>query len=250
MFQEDERPRYKKMSDDKKDRLKDLFFTEEYKKNQKKRKATQKRKEKVAKFGIVGFIIAINVILFLPQWISPSLTEWMFSNLGQGGIMPGHDYFQPFKIWQPLTAMWLHGGFIHLAINMVVLWSFGKPLQKIWGNKKLFITYLLSGIGGSLLMLAFSAFHPYSFGVGASGAICGLFGAMAVIAPDSKIHWFFIFPARTDKSVMWFGIISLFLAVTGFLPVVGHAAHLGGLVVGYLIALYWKKRGNLYTTFI
>lgn len=244
MFEEPEG--YKKMSEDKKQKLRDMFFTEEYEKNQEKRKTIQKRKEKVAKFGIIGFIIAINTIIFLPQWLSVSATEWMFNTFGQSGLLSGK-----FEIWQPFTSMWMHAGFIHLAINMFVLWSFGVMMQKIWGNKKLFTLYLLSGLGGSLLMLLFSLIYPtVSIGVGASGAICGLVGAMAVLQPDTKVLLFFFIPAKIKPTVFWFGVISFVLAVTNFNFGIGNAAHLGGLVVGYLIARYWKEKGNLHTTFI
>ena len=236
---------FKKMSDRKKKKLKDLFFTEDYKKNQKKRKTTQKRKEKIAKIGAVGFIIAICTLFYLPQLFSPSTSEWMFNTLGQRALLSGD-----FRIWQPFTAMWMHGGFIHLGINMFVLWSFGIMMQKMWGTKKFLLIYILSGLGGSLLMLGFSAIYPYNIGVGASGAICGLIGAMAVLQPDAKVLIFFIIPAKIKPTVKWFAIISLVLTVTNLLPGIGHAAHLGGLIVGYLIARYWKEKGNLHTTFI
>jgi len=236
---------YKKMSNDKKNRLKDVFFTEEYKQNQTKRKTTQKRKEKIAKLGAVGVIIAICTLIYLPQLFSPSATEWMFNTLGQRDILSGN-----FQIWQPFTTMWMHGGFFHLGINMFVLWSFGVMMQKTWGTNKFLFIYILSGLGGSLLMLAFSSIYPYNVGVGASGAICGLIGAMAVLQPDTKVLLFFIIPAKIKPTVKWFAIISLVLTVTNLMPGIGHAAHLGGLVVGYLVARYWKEKGNLYTTFI
>lgn len=236
---------FKNMSEDKKQKLKELFFTKEYEQNQKKRKVTQQRKEKIAKFGIVGIIIAINVLIFLPQWFSSTASEWMFTTLGQSGTLSG------FEIWQPFTSMWLHAGFIHLAINMFVLWPFGIMIQKIWGNRKLFILYLLSGLGGSLLILVFNLIYPtISIGVGASGAISGLLGAMVVLQPDTKVLLFFFIPVKIKPAVFWFGIISLVLAVTNFNFGIGNAANLGGLVVGYLITRYWKEKGNLYTTFI
>ena len=61
---------------------------------------------------------------------------------------------------------------------------------------------------------------------------------------------FFFIPAKIKPTVFWFGVISFVLAVTNFNFGIGNAAHLGGLVVGYLIARYWKEKGNLHTTFI
>ena len=249
MFKDNENT-YGKTSSEKKKNLKDLFYDGDFDNYKKKKKVTQKRREKAAKIGITGLIIAICTFLYLPQVFSTNLTSWLFLNFGQHGV------FSPeFKIWQPFTAMWLHGGFLHLAINMFVFWSFGSPLQKIWGTKKILFIYIISGIAGGLLMLIFSAVYPFTFGVGASGALCGLLGAFAILQPDSKVLLFFFIPVKIKPMVMWFGIISLVLMLTNSFGIpglsnLGHSAHLGGLVIGYYIALYWKQKGNLYTTFI
>jgi len=241
---------FKNMSEDKKQKLKDLFFTKEYEVNQKKRKAIQKRREKVAKFGVVGFIIVICTIIFLPQLFSTNAKMWMYQSFGQSGIISGHPGNFTFQIWQPFTSMWMHGGFIHLGINMFVLWSFGRSMQTIWGGKKFLYLYILSGLGGSVLMVFFSLIYAYPVGVGASGAICGLMGAMAVLQPNTKVLLFFFIPVKIRPTIMWFAIISLVLALTNYNFGIGNAAHLGGLVVGYLIAQHWKEKGNLYTTFV
>lgn len=241
---------YGKLGGSKKASLKNKFFDQDYDKFIKSKKLTQKQKERVAKAGLVGIIIAICTVLYLPQLFSPNLAGWMFEVFGQHKFLTSE-----FMIWQPFTAMWLHGGFIHLAVNMIVLWSFGKVMQKMWDNKKLLFLYVASGIGGGILMMIMSTIYPFTFGVGASGAICGLLGAMAILNPDSKVLLFFFIPAKIGSTVKWFAIISFGLMITNsfgipLLSNIGHSAHLGGLVVGYLITRYWKEKGSLYSTFI
>lgn len=245
MYKEENRG-FDKISSNKKKKLFDSFNTEEHQIYLKNKKEKQKRNERIAKFGVVGIIVVINAILYLPQLFSPSISDWMLTTLGQSGMLSGN-----FKIWQLFTSMWLHGGFFHLAINMFVFWSFGKIIEKIWASKKLLILYILSGIGGSLLGLLYSPLYPsIAISVGASGAICGLLGAAAVLFPDMKVYILFFIPAKIKPTAFWFGVISLFLAATNILPMIGHSVHLGGLIIGYLITLYWKEKGNLFTTFI
>lgn len=242
MFNEDEKPieGYGSLSDNKKSKLKEKFFDKDFQDYKEKKKIIQKRKERVAKLGVVGILIVINTIMFLFQILLPQTNNLALFDINSEQFFPS----------QIFTHMFLHGGLLHLGINMFVLWSFGKPLEKTWATKKFLLIYLLSGIGGGLLALLFSVYYDYPMMVGASGAISGLVGAMAVLSPDSKVLLFFFIPAKIRPLVLGFAVFSLVCAIFGWIPGIGHAAHLGGLVVGYLIALYWKKKGNLYTTFI
>jgi len=233
------------MTTEKKDRLENIFFDDEYKDYSDKKKSKQYRQEKIAKFGACGTIIIICVFMYMLQFISNDIESWLFVNFGQYGSTSPN-----FKIWQLFTSMWLHIGFFHLVVNMFVLWSFGRALQSIWGSRKFITLYIISGIGGSLLSMLFSMFYSYPISIGASGAICGLIGSMLVLQPNTKILLFFFIPIKIKPAAMWFGIISLILALTNYNFGIGNAAHLGGLVTGYLITQYWKQKGNLYSYFI
>ncbi len=233
---------YKKLLGEKKTNLKNLFFDDEYKDYSKKKKEKQKKLEQIAKFGVVGVIITICTLLYLPQLFG---YNEFFINFAQYDINSDN-----FRIYQIFTAMWLHGGFIHLAANMVTLWFIGKTFQSLWGTKKFLILYIVSGLGGGLLSLFFTIIYDYPMMIGASGAIAGLLGALAILSPNSKILLFFIIPVKIKSLVMWLATISLILAVTNFNFGIGNAAHLGGLIIGYLITMYWKEKGDLYTTFI
>lgn len=240
MFEDFKKPKgYVKMNENKKNRLKDSFFTKEYEKYKEKKKNTQKRKEKITKYGSLTLIIGICTILFLPRYISLDSYIWLVENFG---LQPLHS--EKFGIWQIFTSMWLHGGLLHLTLNMIVFWSFASPIKKLWGDDKLIIIYIISGLGGSILMLLLGIVYPYNLGVGASGAICGLIGAMVILNPNIKVLLFFIIPMKIKNAVIGFAVFSFIMIIFNWLTGIGHAAHLGGLVVGYLIALYWKNQND------
>lgn len=230
----------------KKDKIKELFNTPEYQDFKKKQKKTQARKETAYKFtsignstNIVRNLIIVNAAFFLLQMLFPTITT-MFAcyNVWSPEFMP----------WQPLTSMFLHGGFIHLALNMFVLWSFGNQLDQIIGTKKFLSLYFISGLVGGILWM-FLGIGP---AVGASGALCGLMAAYVFIAPDAEVLLFFIIPVKIKNAVygfaafsLVFGVLSMFNPALGF--GIGHFAHLGGLIGGYLITYYWKTK-NLIPT--
>jgi membrane associated rhomboid family serine protease len=232
----------------KKESIKKIFDTPEYQEYKKKSKATQKRKETVYKFTSIGNstnvvrnLILINTILFV---VSMYFIPSMFTYFASYTISSPN-----FGIWQPVTSMFLHGGWLHLIFNMIVLWSFGNQLDQIIGTKKFLFLYFISGIIGSVLWM-FLGSGP---AVGASGALCGLLSAYVFIASDTKVLLFFFIPMKIKNLVYGFAIFSL---VFGLLSLVnpalgfgvGHFAHLGGLIGGYLIAYYWKTK-NLIPTF-
>ena len=153
------------------------------------------------------------------------------------------------KPWQLVTYMFMHGGFGHLFFNMYTLYIFGSVLERIWGTKKFLLFYFVTGIGAALVhILVQYLTGSFALTVGASGAIYGILMGYAVLYPDSIMT--LIFPPISLKAkwfVLIFAAIELFLGVTGTQAGVAHFAHLGGLVFGYLLMLYWKKKHRLYS---
>jgi membrane associated rhomboid family serine protease len=146
-----------------------------------------------------------------------------------------------FAIWQPVTSMFLHGGFIHILFNMFVLWQFGNQTEEIIGTKKFLQLYFLSGIISGVLWMFFGTGPA----VGASGAICGLLAAYVFIAPETEVLLFFFIPMKIKNLVYGFAAFSLVFGVLSIInPSLGfgvaHFGHLGGLVGGYLLTYYWK----------
>jgi len=218
-----------------------MFDTPELRAYEKKRSKNNKIKEwtyKIFSLGMSGkttkTLIYLNIFVFV--------LELLFK-VGMSMFI-GFPISSPlFMFWQPFTSMFLHGGWIHLIVNMVALWSIAKPLEEMWGNKKLLIFYLLCGLFSGLLC---ALIFPLPV-VGASGAICGLLSAFAWLNPNTKILLFFVIPAKTKPAVIWFGVISLILGIASLInPVFGfgiaHFGHLGGLLAGVGLMYFWKKR--------
>lgn len=181
----------------------------------------------------IKLLIAVNVAAFLAAFFAPAITLFL-------GLRPA-DLFGEFRIWQPLTYMFLHGGLFHILFNMLVLWMFGVELERMWGSRFFIKYYLVCGLGAAattiLLGLVPGAFGNqlyYSLTIGASGAIYGLLLAYALYFPNRPILMFLLFPIPAKYFVMIIGAISLLSSMSGPGSGVAHTAHLGGLVTGYL----------------
>ena len=193
--------------------------------------------------------------------------------LNQGFMYETFALFYPtspfFRIWQPVTHMFMHGGFWHLFFNMYTLYIFGTILERVWGTKKFLIFYFVTGLGAALIhtgvewlqmqhwmsqaaagnMAAMNSIHALKMTptVGASGAIYGVLMGYAMLYPDSIMT--LIFPPISLKAkwfVLIFAAIELLTGVTGTGGGIAHFAHLGGLIFGFLLIMYWKKTRQLY----
>jgi len=142
--------------------------------------------------------------------------------------------FQPTRIfirpWGAFTYMFIHGGLMHLAMNMLMLFFFGSPLEAKWGSREFLRYYLVCGLGGVALSFVFL---PAAV-VGASAAVYGVMLAFAMNWPDSPIYVFGIFPVKAKWLVGFLFLLSLLSAVDGTGGGVAHLAHLGGLGTGFL----------------
>lgn len=183
-------------------------------------------------------LIIINVIVYLGIMINE---RFMVSTFAL--FYPGTPWF---KIWQPISYMFMHGGFWHLFFNMYSLFIFGMAVEKILGTKRYLILYFLCGLGAAAAQLGVQAMDPAIQGaptVGASGCIYGVIIAFAMIFPQAQLT--LLFPPVT-LSAKWMAIIfigiELFTGVTGTNQGVAHFAHLGGALVGFLLIWWWYKR--------
>ena len=153
------------------------------------------------------------------------------------------------KPWQLVTYMFMHGGFGHLFFNMYTLYIFGSVLERVWGTKKFLLFYFVTGVGAALVHIVVQYLTgSFALTVGASGAIYGILMGYAMLYPDSVLT--LLFPPISLKAkwfVLIFSGIELLLGVTGTQAGVAHFAHLGGLIFGLLLMLYWKKKHRLYS---
>lgn len=182
------------------------------------------------------WIIAINVIFFL---IAKVVTIFYPPFINVLAFKPS-DIIQGGRWWTLFTSMFIHAGMFHLLANMVSLMYLGSFAEKLIKSKRLLGVYLISGIFGSILCTLLS--KPNISGVGASGAIFGIAGMLAVLTPKLPVYLLFI-PIAIP---MWFGVIMLMfilwlLTVLAGLPV-GNATHLGGLITGLIYAKYLQYK--------
>ena len=209
-------------------------------------------------------IVIINVFMLLFTKLRP---EFMMSNFAL--FYPTSQYVH---WWQPVTHMFMHGGFTHLFFNMFTLLMFGTALERQWGSKKYLLFYFVTGLGaaaihmgvmwlqikyqmgqiGSEAALSSAAMHSIQLikntpTVGASGAIYGLLMGYAMLYPESRMT--LLFPPITLSAKWWVGIffvIELLTGVFGSGGGVAHFAHLGGMIFAFVLVKIWKKKGRMY----
>ena len=206
-------------------------------------------------------IIIINVLVMIMTSLNGDVMYEKFAL-----FYPTSPFFH---WWQPVTHMFMHGGFWHLFFNMYTLYFFGRVLEERWGAKKFLIFYFVTGLGAALVhtgvewlqmnhwmsqvaegsLAAQSRIYALKMTptVGASGAIYGVLMGFAMLYPDAILS--LIFPPISMKAkwfVLIFAAIELLTGVTGMGGGIAHFAHLGGLIFGYLLIVYWKKKHTLY----
>jgi membrane associated rhomboid family serine protease len=155
-------------------------------------------------------------------------------------------YFEPYQI---ATHMFAHspGGIAHILFNMLGLFMFGRVLENVWGPKRFLFFYLACGVSAAAAHLIMQYFMGgYSFAVGASGAVVGIFVAFAYLFPNTEL---ILFPIPVPVKAKWVALAYILLDLFGgFGQVAGdniaHFAHLGGALTGFLIVLYWNKKNR------
>jgi membrane associated rhomboid family serine protease len=151
-----------------------------------------------------------------------------------------------FQVWQLVTYAFLHGGLLHLGFNMFALYMFGGPIEQVFGGRRYLIYYFVCVISAALAQLAVSAMSGTVYpAIGASGGVFGVLLAYAIYFPRNRIMLLFPpipMPARTF--VIVYAVLELFFGVTGTEEGVAHFAHLGGLVGGFIMLLFWRGTGG------
>jgi uncharacterized protein len=177
-------------------------------------------------------IIVLIIINFL-VYIGVNIAQFTGTSILGYLALSRSTFFQ--APWTVVSYMFTHAEFFHILANMVTLYFYGSFLNRITGVKTFLSIYFVGGVIGGLFVLLFSS--PYSFTIGASGAIFALGGALAVLTPQLKV---FIFPIPAPMP-LWVAILIGFL-VLAIIPGVSWQGHLGGLVTGLLAGWYLRKR--------
>ncbi|TVP77218.1 MAG: rhomboid family intramembrane serine protease [Gemmatimonadales bacterium] len=176
--------------------------------------------------GVV-FLVALmggrSVQLFMLEWLT---------------LQPVESLTRP---WGVLTYMFVHVDFWHVAMNMLVLFFFGPPLEDRWGSSGFIRFYLLAGLGGALLGFIFAAQATV---LGASGAVFGVMFAFAWLWPEAPIYLMGVFPVKAKWLVGILFVFTFVSTLTGTGDGVAHFAHLGGILAGFLQLRFLPPGGS------
>lgn len=193
---------------------------------------------------MVKNLIIINVVLFLLKLVVSSMGIDLDRMLGLNYNLP------TFKWYQFISYMFMHGDFMHLLFNMFALWMFGAAIENAVGPKRFLIFYLICGLGAAALHIgALHLMHsdPRSIMVGASGSVFGLLFAFGYLFPNSMIYIYFLFPIKAKYFVAIYAAIELWMGLKNSVgDNVAHFAHLGGMVIAFILLKYWKVNRRLY----
>ena len=223
---------------------------------------------------VVKNIIYINIIMFLALFTARSVFQIDLDRV-LGIYFYKSELFRPYQV---ITHMFMHANFMHIFMNMFALYMFGSILENVWGPKRFLIYYMVTGIGAIFINQAVMAFEYHRImstispdvlqdvldnglskqsydvsaipllttlyipTVGASGAVFGVLLAFGVLFPNTELMLLFPpIPIKAKYFVAGYGAIELFLAVSQPGSSVAHAAHVGGMIFGYILIRYWRK---------
>ena len=228
-------------------------------------------------------LIIINVLCFFGAIVAEKY------GINLNDVLGLHYFeSEKFRLYQLFTYMFMHSGFEHIFFNMFAVWMFGRILETVWGPQRFLLYYVLCGMGAGLVqevtqyfefipymadMAQLSAYAPETIvpingvthtagqwlamyervisvpTVGASGAVYAILMAFGMLFPNQEI---FIFPLPMPIKAKWliigYFVIELGMGIMGN-DGVAHFAHLGGMIFGFLLIWYWRKKGNRYGQF-
>lgn len=187
----------------------------------------------------VKAIIIANVAMFVASLLVPQINLWL-------GLRPAAVLTWG-AVWQPATYMFMHAGVFHILFNMLAVWMFGVELERMWGTPFFVRYYAITGVGAGLVTLAVSLL-PFDFSqrmyealtIGASGAVYGLLLAYGLYFPNRPIYLYFLFQVPAKYFVMIVGAVAFLSSISATGGGIAHAAHLGGLVIGYVYLKGWR----------
>ncbi len=197
---------------------------------------------------VTRYLLIANIIIFL---LSSVLSRYGLDLHALCGLH--YISASTFHWWQPLTYMFLHADLSHIFFNMFALWMFGGSIENEWGSERFLIYYMVCGIGAGIiqevvwaLMPISPLYYPFLNTIGASGAVFGILFAFGWLYPNVPLYILFVpIPIRARVFVIIYAAIELFAglgSVAGLsMDHVAHFAHLGGMLFGWLLILYWRK---------
>ena len=175
-------------------------------------------------------LIALTVVVFMLQNFTRG---WIYF-----AFIPAYAIREP---WTYVTSIFLHASIEHILVNMTVLLIIGSLLERLVGARKFIIIFLIAGVIGNI-GYQITATNQFTPGIGASGAIYGLMGTLALIDPLQVVYLGFTVPLPIIVLVPVYALLDILGIFTP--DSIAHGAHLGGLVIGILLGLCMRIAGN------
>jgi len=197
-----------------------------------------------------ALLIAMAVVFFLQSVMGDAAFAnfmlWPWGDFPAGTDADGLPVTIGFMPWQLVTYAFLHGSMGHLFFNALALFQFGSRLEDVWGPKRYALFFFVCAAGAGLCqLLVLGWMYDPAVGpiptIGASGGVFGLLLGYGMLFPRDRVMLLIPpIPMSARTLVIVFGLIELFLGVTGTQAGVAHFAHLGGLLFGWLLIRYWR----------
>ena len=210
-------------------------------------------------------LLIINVLFFLGRYVAARYGIDLDDVLGLHFVLASR-----FHLYLMFTYMFMHASWSHIFFNMFAVWMFGCTIENHMGSRKYLLFYLTCGLGAALTQEVTQFVQYVSTGlnaydqvalagstvnmgeylnlwttVGASGAVYGILLAFGMTFPDHRI---FIFPLPVPIKAKYFvagyAVIELLMGLGASHDGVAHFAHLGGMLFGFLLLLYWRNGGG------
>lgn len=215
-------------------------------------------------------LIIINVLMFFGTFVAQRYGIDLMNYLGLHFFLASD--FNPAQL---ITYMFMHGGFSHIFFNMFAVFMFGSVLERTWGPQRFLFYYIFCGIGAGLIqegvqyiqyVTELSHYSQVNIGtgiipmeeflnmmttVGASGTVYAILLAFGMLFPNNQLFIFPIpIPIKAKFFVVGYAAIELWSGLSNSAgDNVAHFAHLGGMLFGLILILYWRKKSNHHGTY-
>ncbi len=189
--------------------------------------------------NVIFILLIANGLIFAVQQLQ-QFDQALFFNLA---LWPLGSSFPSFMPWQLVTYGFLHGDIYHIGFNMFMLWMFGRELELVYGPRRFLVYYLICVVGAGVVQLLVAALQGSIYPtVGASGGVFGLLLLFGMTFPNRMIMLIFPpIPMKAKYMVVLFGLLELYLGVSGSAPGIANFAHLGGMLFGFILIHRWRN---------
>jgi membrane associated rhomboid family serine protease len=193
---------------------------------------------------VILILIVANVLVYALQQFAPEITMRLLAL--QPLVSPPDYQFPSFMPWQLVTYGFMHDtqSLMHIGFNMLMLWMFGRDLERLMGTRRFLTYYMVCVVGAGVVQLLVGVAQGWGVPtVGASGGVFGILLAYGMAFPDRRIMLMFPpIPMKAKYFVIMLGLFELTVGFSGANNGVANFAHLGGMLFGFLLIKHWGKK--------